>query len=58
VDHEVDDAQQGDTAVVDFNSTIGDCVLLGKVVSDKVDVAVEEVTHGLVVGSFDIVLEV
>jgi nucleotide-binding universal stress UspA family protein len=57
VDHEAKDAHHGGTAVVELDGTLGELGLLIEVVPDEVDVAVAEVAHELVAGSFDIAHE-
>ena len=54
VGHETGDAQHGNVAVAEIDGTLWEHGLLVEVVPDKVDVAIAEVFHELVAGSFDI----
>mmetsp|Transcript_20836 Transcript_20836/g.32765 ORF Transcript_20836/g.32765 Transcript_20836/m.32765 type:complete len:219 (-) Transcript_20836:33-689(-) len=57
VDHKSKDTQHGGTAVVELNGTLGELLLLIKVIPAEVNVSVTEVTNVLVSGSLNIAHE-
>lgn len=53
MDHEANDAHNGNTVVVELDSMFGELSLLTKVVPAKVNVYVTKVVHELIASSLD-----